>query len=1014
MHRFKLLSLFIFSLTSLLANQKHVDHYGTNSLIQGGIVDLKFDKIGFLWIVTNEGLLRFDGVDVKEFNKNNYPTIKDSRFGNFDNEGIITSETGKLYDINFHYGKPIFVNKRRKLFANVWFKSEFEKSKFIKKYRLENLIRDLTNKKQKLRKFFFYKINTKEGFLCGESVLFSSKQNTKEINFNKSMYGLKNGVFSNVFYSNNPITEKVSFYNSHGKKDVTAFFHTKEILNKINKERTFFHVAENNNIFLVVGNSLYKLAYDGQKFYSKLITNELNINNICSLDYLEKENVIAVGSFSEGLFIIKENYFSSIQCSKVKKNYIEYACIPSFENNILLSSGALYNTLTKKSISLLNLENDSRSYLIDKNNNLWYFNKGFIHILNSNRKLKYEIELKKQNISTNQITKFYEDENGFIWFCNDRFLGKINPYNYSITGHNHFNLYKDEFIESFHLINQKHILIGTNKRAIELNTKTRRNKTVLFNKHIRSFNQDRDKDIWIGSYGDGFFLFRDDRIFKIPIDSQNLLSSVHGVLLDRFDRLWISSNKGIFTIDKNKILKSKNKSKKFLKYSRYTTFDGLPGNEFNGGCYPSAFEYKGDFYFPSMNGLIHFDPNNFWTRKIPLKIIPNSFKCDGEILQGDIILNPDFGRITFDFSIPYWSKNENIKIEYKLLNSSKDNWYQLARREKIIISNLAAGDYKMLIRVSNDKGEKIDFYETKFTVLPFYYQTKWFYFFSSILIIIVLYLLYKARVKLLIKEKQLLKKKVSKQVEEIYNANKDLELAMISLQESNEKLEWSNYFRAKLVSVFIHDLKSPLHFLSKVTKRIKDNPDSIDKKEFQDTSSELYNYSVSIISYIDQFLVWQTVNQNNWNLNIKPINTLNLFNSLKIAYDDIVKKHNNEIQILVDSDLYIETDEELLKIILRNLIDNANKNSNCIFIRLLSKDMGDHKIIKVQDNGCGLSKETILELKNNMNSGLLGKSHEKIGYKIIGDFCQLLKITVEIESEGNEMGTSITLKIPNP
>ena len=1011
MLRFILFTLLLFSGNSVQASNIRIQSYGLNSIIQGGIVDLRFDNNGFLWIITNEGILRFDGQNVKEFNKNNTTILKDSRFGNFNVNGGILSETGKAYEIDITSGTLNFVNVERKIFNNLWALNQIEKTAYIKKNKLYKITKTLQYDIDSLRYCSYFEINNHKGYILNQNELIPTFGSIKKVGLFENSQGLKNGIFGGIFYSTNQLKETVYFYNESGRLDPQNLFYSRQLSKRLNNERTFFHVTSSKKTFLILGNELYELNFDGKKLSSKIITSNLSIKNICSIDYLPKENIIAIGSYSEGLFILKDKLFDYIQTSNGQNNFIEYSCLPIFQNKIIHSSGRLYDLKLRKCTPFLNLDLPSRAYIDDYKGNLWYYYRGKLTIVDRNQKLIKTIDLKQFKKSTNTITKFQKDKSGNIWFCNDQIIAKVNSQNHQITDYSRFKLLKGELIESFHLFDTADILIGTNKRLFKLNLNSGKTTNLIRDKHVRSFYQDKDGIIWIGTYGDGYYLYKNQKTFKIPLDDRGYLSSVHGVLIDGLNRVWISTNKGLFSVPKSTILNSIGKDK-FIEYTWYSHFDGLPGNEFNGGCYPSAFEHENNFYFPSMNGLVFFNPNKINTTSFKLNIIPNNIFCDGEEIRKNVGLSPDFGRIIMDFSIPYWGKSENLMIEYKLKNSSNSKWHQINLGEKVVLSNLAHGNYSLIIRVSDKNGNVIDFYQTQFTVLPFFYQTKLFYFGLVLLFFVVVYLLFKLRLKILIKEKQILQKQVSKQVKQIYDSNKELEHALFQLQEMNQKLEWSNYFRAKLVSVFIHDLKSPLHFLSKVTKRIKDNPDSINRQELEETSTDLYNYSQSIISYIDQFLVWQTVNQNNWNLNIEEINVHSLFENLINSYGDIIKRQNNTIQISVDPKLTVRTDQQLIVIVLRNLIDNANKYSQNINIILSAVDSKTFVLIEVKDNGCGLSNETISEIKNSLKSGQLGRSHEKVGYKIIGDFCQLMKVKVDIHSKGFNKGTTITLKVP--
>jgi len=111
-------------------------------------------------------------------------------------------------------------------------------------------------------------------------------------------------------------------------------------------------------------------------------------------------------------------------------------------------------------------------------------------------------------------------------------------------------------------------------------------------------------------------------------------------------------------------------------------------------------------------------------------------------------------------------------------------------------------------------------------------------------------------------------------------------------------------------------------------------------------------------------------------------------------------------------DIALITDPELLKIILRNLIDNANKHTFGGTIKVDSTIKDQSVYITVSDNGDGLNKVEIDQLYEIMNQDLLGKSHQNIGYQIIGNFVKVLSAEIYIISEGKNRGTQIKLLLP--
>src|SRR5262249_167111 len=110
--------------------------------------------------------------------------------------------------------------------------------------------------------------------------------------------------------------------------------------------------------------------------------------------------------------------------------------------------------------------------------------------------------------------------------------------------------------------------------------------------------------------------------------------------------------------------------------------------------------------------------------------------------------------------------------------------------------------------------------------------------------------------------------------------------------------------------------------------------------------------------------------------------------------------------------VFIYTDWQLLKIILRNVVDNANKHTFKGIIEVTAQMMNGTGTgtISISDNGKGIDENLLSKINHRLKQKSTDyKERESgYGYRFIIDFCRLLDIKVNIESEVGK-GTTITL-----
>ncbi len=214
-----------------------------------------------------------------------------------------------------------------------------------------------------------------------------------------------------------------------------------------------------------------------------------------------------------------------------------------------------------------------------------------------------------------------------------------------------------------------------------------RGKPILPDVYVRSIFKARDNSIWIGTYGNGFFKYEGGRFVPLPLDPKKYLATAHTFLEDDLGFFWISTNHGIFQIRKEDLdlAANGNSGSYFIYY--YDKSYGFNTNEFNGGCNPAALKGpEGDFYFPSLNGIVYFHPD-----KIPADFPGNAILIDDitadSVNQADkqaIRVRPDFNHLVVDVSTPFYGLEDNLRLEYKL-DPIDDTWNPVNRDGKIVI-----------------------------------------------------------------------------------------------------------------------------------------------------------------------------------------------------------------------------------------------------------------------------------------------------------------------------------------
>jgi signal transduction histidine kinase len=218
--------------------------------------------------------------------------------------------------------------------------------------------------------------------------------------------------------------------------------------------------------------------------------------------------------------------------------------------------------------------------------------------------------------------------------------------------------------------------------------------------------------------------------------------------------------------------------------------------------------------------------------------------------------------------------------------------------------------------------------------------------------------------------------------------------------------------KEKLTSILAHDLRTPLRFMMTIAAYLNKSINALNLKGLERLAHELSISAKNTYAFADELLTWLSIQGQSFTVQHSEVNLHALINELLEFFKDIANTQDTKLKMDIPSLIYVETDKRLLKIILRNILDNAIKNTSSgeviISISYQDKEMVE---IHIRDTGNGMTKDQLDQLDIKNTYGFSFEIKNKLGFQIIKDLCALLNIKLEIESEIGT-GTTIVLQLP--
>jgi signal transduction histidine kinase len=315
----------------------------------------------------------------------------------------------------------------------------------------------------------------------------------------------------------------------------------------------------------------------------------------------------------------------------------------------------------------------------------------------------------------------------------------------------------------------------------------------------------------------------------------------------------------------------------------------------------------------------------------------------------------------------------------------------------ITYTNLNPGDYEFCVKATNSDGIWNQNYQSiNIYIKPPYWQSWWFRIIAFFVIAGFIYGLFLIRLKRINKQTKKLEKQVEDRTLHIQKQKEEI-------SSQNEELIRLNSNKEKLVSILSHDLKGPIANMLSMVDILEDDWNSFTDQEKIDIFKRLKKNSQSNLELIDESLEFVRLSWNTIKPNISKRTISTIFKNLENTYLESLKRKNIHLSISGQTDEVVETDHDILRLILMNYISNAIKfTPKGKKIELKVKTIENKVHICVVDEGIGIPEDKLKTLFSEMDSfsrkGTEGEKSYGIGLQLVKEYAQIINAKTEVKS----------------
>ena len=251
---------------------------------------------------------------------------------------------------------------------------------------------------------------------------------------------------------------------------------------------------------------------------------------------------------------------------------------------------------------------------------------------------------------------------------------------------------------------------------------------------VGNLRLDPDGTVWAATEG-GLSRVKNGQVATLTSKNGLPCDSVQWAMEDDDRSFWLNTACGLVRISRSeldawdKAADQEKNSNRRIQSTVFDASDGIRSVGNVGGYSPHVVRTAdGKLWFATLDGVSLIDPRHLPTNKLPPPVHVEQIIADRKTydINGELRLPPLARDLQIDYTALSLVAPEKVRFRYKLEGHDKD-WQDVGPRRQAFYSDLAPRSYRFRVSACNNSGvwnESGTFLD--FSVAPAYYQTSWF------------------------------------------------------------------------------------------------------------------------------------------------------------------------------------------------------------------------------------------------------------------------------------------------
>lgn len=185
-------------------------------------------------------------------------------------------------------------------------------------------------------------------------------------------------------------------------------------------------------------------------------------------------------------------------------------------------------------------------------------------------------------------------------------------------------------------------------------------------------------------------------------------------------------------------------------------------------------------------------------------------------------------------------------------------------------------------------------------------------------------------------------------------------IAEKKIKESEKKLLEANAMKDRFFSIIAHDLKNPFNSIVGFANLLNEAYDNFTDKQRKEFIQNICDVSENTFKLLQNLLEWSQTQTDNIEFNPRMVDISKVIDEIISLLKSGLNSKNLDVTIKVPADTMVYADENMVKVIIRNLLTNAIKFSHEKGSIVISAKLEkNHVLFSIRDEGVGISKENL-------------------------------------------------------